>query len=163
MRQRPSLPTALALLALLAVAAPVVAGHFTKEHATLFLNGTVQIRFDALQIGWSKDEKSIDHLRYVLCALKGKIILLNVEYLDRAMNNRELVRWSQATAPLNLELSSRFNRLGNDPRGEVAQRSNLAISPFHLDSAQVRFHILATGRLYKVVWRPKSGEIFATW
>ncbi|MBF0501598.1 MAG: hypothetical protein HQM09_15775 [Candidatus Riflebacteria bacterium] len=144
-------------------ACSVYAGHFVKNNAFLFLDGKINIRFDDLQLGWSRDDLAVDHLRYEMTCLNGKAILNNVEYLDSAVDGQESVRWQQASGRMNQDFSSRFGHLDKQHRIQVAYSTKLKIIPYSLDNAKVRFSIFANGRDFKIFWIPKTGQIYASW
>ncbi len=157
-------PAALAVVvSMLLVVGIAEAGHYTKSNATIFLNGQVLLRFDELQIGTSNDGNAMEWLRYSVRALKGKAMLINVEYQDSALNGRETVRWTQSATPLNCDISNRYNYLDKDTRALVKERCELKMRPCDLETARIRFHLQAAGRQFIVIWRPKSGEVYATW
>lgn len=141
----------------------VEAGHLSKEGATIFLNGQVLIRFEQLYLSWPRNNAAIDVLRYRVRALRGKATLVNVDYQDRALGDRDTVRWTHSPVSMNREFSAFNVRPDENHRFEITGKSVLQVRPFHLDSARVRFHLIAAGRSFVVIWRPKSGEVYATW
>ncbi|MFZ2955792.1 MAG: hypothetical protein WA705_02705 [Candidatus Ozemobacteraceae bacterium] len=141
----------------------VQAGHYVKNNAFLFLDGKVHIRFDDLQLGWSRDEFAVDRLRYEMTCLKGKAILSNVEYIDSAIEGRESVRWQQSSGRMNQDFSARFSHLDQQHRIQIAYSTKLKIQPYRLESVKIRFSIRANGRDFKVFWIPKTGQIYASW
>jgi len=140
------------------------AGGYTKDNATLYLDGKILIRFDTLHVGWSRDQKTLDRIRYKLTCLKGKAVLNNVEYLDSALEGKESIRWSQSTTGLNKDISAVNYHMDRQHKISHSNTSNdVKIAPYDLKTAKVRFHITASGRNFKVTWCPKTGDISSTW
>ena len=153
----------LVCLAILALATSVNAGSYYKKNVSLFLDGKIHIRFDYLLLGWTRDERAVDRLRYEMTCLKGNAILQNVEYLDSALNDAASVRWYQSPYDMNTNFSAKNFHMDRQHRVSIKHTNHLKIAPYSLISAQVRFHIYAAGRNYKVIWAPKTGDVYSTW
>ncbi len=151
------------LAAFLFLTASAEAGSYTKQNHSLYLDGKVLVRFDQLLLGWTRDQKGIDRIRFKMTCLKGKAILDNVEYIDAAIDGRETVRWAKSQAPMNLDFSARLGHMDRAHRVSVAQTTEFKVAPYDLKTAKVRFHIQASGRSYKVTWVPLTGEVHAIW
>lgn len=135
------------------------AGNYTKQNVSLYLDGKVLIRFDQLLLAWNRDQTAIDRIKYEISCEKGKIVLNNVVYLDRAGGSpKDNVRWSLAPFALNQDISAKLHH----PLSFI-RSTRVNIKPFDLDTAQVQFLFHASGRDCKVIWFPKTGELFGTW
>jgi hypothetical protein len=150
-----------ALIALLATSAQ--AGSYVKESASLFLDGKVHIRFDQLMIAWTRDQKIIDRLKYKITCLAGKAVLVNVEYLDKAAGNQDSVRWAESASGLNIDFSAKLHHLDRQHRISISKTNHPQIAPYDMNSALVRFLVQASGRIFKIIWAPKTGQIYSTW
>ncbi|NLI76117.1 MAG: hypothetical protein GX442_06700 [Candidatus Riflebacteria bacterium] len=140
------------------------AGSYSRQDATLFLDGQVLIRFDQLLLGWTTTDSAIDHLRYQITCLKGKIVLNNVEYLDRAFgSDQDVVRWKQSPSSLGRDLSYKNFHMDRHHPVSFWKHNKLDIAPYDLDTAKVRFHFHTLGRDYQVTWIPKTGELSSVW
>ncbi len=152
-----------AVLLVLVVASVAGAGHFAKDNSSIYLDGKVHLRFDTLHLAWARDGKNLDGLRYRITCLAGKAILNNVEYLDKAIDGKESVRWVQSNNKMAVDFSAIPSHLEKSHIVRVYRDLHINVTPFNLDSGKVRFHIQAAGRDYKVTWEPKSEKIYATW
>ncbi|MBF0543734.1 MAG: hypothetical protein HQM08_04840 [Candidatus Riflebacteria bacterium] len=137
--------------------------NLVKENASIFLEGRIHLRFDFLGLDCGKDDKSIERLKYKITCLKGSALLNNVEYLDSALEGIETVRWQQCPKNMRQEITARFSKLVLPGEAEISHSAKLDIAPFSIENAKIRFRISASDRDYKVVWIPKSRQIFATW
>ena len=63
------------LAAFLVLAVSAEAGSYTKQNHSLYLDGKVLVRFDQLLLGWTRDQKEIDRIRFKMTCLKGKAVL----------------------------------------------------------------------------------------
>ncbi|HOT27460.1 MAG TPA: hypothetical protein PLU72_04670 [Candidatus Ozemobacteraceae bacterium] len=151
------------LAAFLFMAASAEAGSYTKQNHSLYLDGKVLVRFDQLLLGWTRDQKEIDRIRFKMTCLKGKAVLDNVEYVDAAVDGKEAVRWAKSQSPMNLDFSAKLGHMDRAHRVSIAQTTEFKVAPYDLKTAKVRFHIQASGRNYKVTWVPLTGEVHATW
>ena len=153
----------LVALAVLTLASAAQAGSYYKKNASLFLDGKVHIRFDHLLLGWTRDHKAIDRVRYEITCLKGQAVLQNVEYLDSALNDTASVRWYQSPYDMKADFSAQNFHMDRHHLISIKRTNHVKIAPYCLNSAKVRFHIRASGRNYKVIWSPKTGDIYSTW
>ncbi len=114
-------------------------------------------------IGWTKTQEFVDKIRYEISCKKGQAILKNVEYYDKACSDYQGLRWKQSEKGLHWDFSARFNQLIGTNKFSIKKTNKVKIKPFSLDTAQIKFYIQTLGRVYKVVWEPKSNKIFSTW
>jgi len=153
----------LGIIMVFAMASIALAGHYEKHNSSIYLDGKVHIRFDTLHVGWAKDGKKIDKIRYRITCLAGKAILNNVEYLDSAVDGKESLRWAQSNTKMGVDFSAIPSHLEKSHIVRVYRDLHVNIAPYQIESAKIRFHIQASGRDYKINWEPKSGKIWATW
>jgi len=151
------------LAAFLVMAVSAEAGSYTKQNHSLYLDGKVLIRFDQLLLGWTREQKEIDRVRFKMTCLKGGAVLNNIEYLDTAVDGKETVRWAKSQNPMNVDFSAKLGHLDRAHRVSIAQTNQIKIAPYDLKTAKVRFHVKASGRNYKITWVPLTGEVHAIW
>ena len=163
MNSRKTVLLFVALLFAFAWIATAEAGNYAKENTSIYLDGKVHIRFDSLRLGWDRDQKFADRIRYRITCLAGKAVLNNVEYLDTAVDDKESVRWTLSKDNMNEDFSAISSHLEKSHIVRLYRDLKIKVQPYNLDTAKVRFHIFASGRDYKVTWEPKTGKMYASW
>lgn len=124
---------------------------------TLWLESQVKIKFNHLKLGWDHSGK-VDRIRYDFSCLDGQAVLQNVQYIE----NDELL-WTQSEGDLNRDFS--FYKDDRDFRRDnnVKYSTKLNIPSTNHKAGKVKFHFIASGRHYIVIWEPLSESLATTW
>lgn len=133
----------------------------TSEGKTFWLESQVKIVLNHLKVGWDY-QGNVDRIRYHISCKDGKAVLQNVEYLDAAEGTMS-VKWKQSDRDLNRDFSYVKDNRDKIRDNTVKYSTKFNLQHSDIKSAEVRFHIDASGRHYIIIWTPKTNKVEVTW